>query len=56
MIFLGKTHPAPAVNSGWPAFTMIDLGMFACPPAGIGCGAVFAPFLIQPKVINEINI
>ena len=48
-----KTHPAPAVNSGCPAFTIMDFGMFPCPTAGIGCGAVLTPFLIQPKTIKS---
>ena len=42
-------YPAPAVNSGCPAWTMRAGGIFGCPEAGMGCGAVFAPFLIQPE-------
>ena len=42
-------YPAPAVNSGCPALTMIDFGMFPWPAAGMGWGAVFTPFLIQPE-------
>ena len=55
-------YPAPAVNSGCPALTIMDGGRFACPGCGIGWGAVFKPFLIQPKgyiyfyICNRKNI
>ena len=47
-------YPAPAVNSGCPALTMIDFGMFPWPAAGMGWGAVFTPFLIQPESIIHL--
>ena len=37
---------------------MMDGGIFSCPDAGMGCGAVFAPFLIHPenRIIHILKI